>query len=266
MRSYFKLFLLSVLLVVFCVACKQTMVPVAGAYPSTSQDRLLVMGFEDYFMSSSNPAVNPFLYNLVTPVGGLALNGTGASKMPAYGAPVGIRGAHMEGELVDLADGVFPSHQLRLSLKSGSTYYNMSFFSGIKFYLQLPSHVADPYYTPALGYTHDKLINWFNVYLRETTPLSDGGDCNNADGGCYNHFAVNLDYTCTYPCGYGTGWVQKSFTWDQFTREAWGDPVYPTTLSGDNLLEVIMFEWQSKLNNVAGKARTDISIDDVRFF
>lgn len=258
MRSNSKRLILTCALVaLLSSACRDMKVPPAGAYPATVKDRLLIHNFEDPNNTTWPAAVNPDLYNLILPVGGMTLNGTGASMLRAYGVPQGIRGVQMTGTLVDGADGTFPSHQLRLGLKSGSSYFNISFFSGIKFWLKLPDK-GDAV-----------LKNWFNVYLRETTPLLDGGECDNSAGGCYNHFYVNMEYTCNQAsggCGYGVGWEQKSYTWDQFVRESWGNPVYPSTLSGDNLTEVILFEWQAKRNNVAGTSYPDIYIDEVRFF
>jgi len=251
MRSYSKL-LLVLLFALLVPACKQK-VPPAGAYLSTAPDRFLIMNMETGTGTDWPTQLNPNLYDkrsedfkLMTPAAGLTFNPTTALLNRYFGGPQGFRYAQISGNLVDPGDSTYPSFQLRLGLKSIGQYYDMSFFSGVKYYLKIPNN-GDPV----------KMHN-FNLNLRQTVPVPDGGECNNANKGCYNNFAVKLDYT--------SGWEIKSFVWGDFTREAWGTPVEPPSLTGANLKELVNLEWQIKRNNTAGTSVVDLSLDDIRFF
>jgi len=252
----------------FAFSCKQK-APAVGAYPVAAKDYLLVhdleaggawvnaavscRGIPTPTVPSWHTAVNSCLKNVIFPVAGFTVNPASAgffneSDSPCSGQPgcTNYRCVHILGSLTDPGDGTYPSYQLRLGLKSGTTYYDMSFFSGVKFYLKLPDS----------GDT--VLLHNFNFNLSNTTPVPDGGECDNSNNGCYNNFAVKLDYT--------NGWTLKSFVWSEFTRESWGIPVDPPTLSGENLKRVINLEWQSKRNNVPGTSNIDLAVDEVRFF
>lgn len=269
MKSASKLiWILAAVVAMATFACKQKS-PLADAYPASAPDRMLVHDLEvstawlnaartcwgtpTPTLPTWQTAVNPCLFNAQFPVAGFSVNPVSASLYHEYDSPcaglpgcTNYRSLHVTGVLTDPADGTYPSYQLRLGLKGGGQYYDMSFFSGVKFYLKMPNG-GDPV-----------LLNNFNFNLSNTTPVSDGGECDNSTKGCYNNFAVKLNYT--------NGWELKSFTWGEFTRESWGIPVDPPTLSGENLKRVINLEWQSKRNNVAGVSNVDFSVDEIRFY
>jgi hypothetical protein len=268
MRSVSRTLLLAALVLVPVAACKQKAPPL-GAYPVAAKDYLLVHNLEapttvwqnsavsclgtSLPLPSWQTAVNPCLNNVIFPVAGFTINPASAGLFNEYDSPcsgspgcANYQCVRVMGSLYDPADGSYPSYQLRLGLKSGQTYYDMSFFSGVKFYLKMPNG----------GDT--VLLHNFNFNLSNTTPVSDGGECDNSAKGCYNNFAVKLNYT--------SGWELKSFAWNEFTRETWGIPVDPPTLSGENLKRVINLEWQSKRNNVFGTSSVDFAVDEIRFY
>ncbi len=253
MKSYFKLFfvLICFLALGVTVACNKMSVPTSGAYSASSVDRLLVHDLENSG-SSWKAAVNPNLYNLNPPV-------TGFMSNPAdilyhlYDAPTGggYMCVQMRGNLTDLGNGDYPSYQMRLNLKSGTRFYDMGFFSGVKFYFKMPNK------------KDTVLMNNFNLNLKQSIPVTDGGDCDNGHKGCYNNFAVPLDYTGDLGRAV---WVEKSYAWSDFSRENWGNAMVPPTLSGQNLKELVSLEWQSKRNNAAGVSKVEMYVDTVSFY
>jgi hypothetical protein len=208
-------------------------------------------------------SVNPNLFEIGT--AGNTIVSPGQWMVPSYQSAImtlegpGANGtpwaAHVHGCLEDLGNGVYPSIELAGALDATppafsvppgqKSAYNMSFFSGIKFYMNIASDDTAK-------------ARYFYVNTTQESPSSANGTCAAASG-CYNYFGY------TFP-GQTTGWQAFSFNWSQLTVQSYGFQPTPSTLSGVNLEEVLQLIWEESNSNTNFTANIDFWVDEVYFY
>lgn len=175
------------------------------------------------------------------------INGTPGAAF-IFGGGVGAAGTssaiHIFGKLKDNGDGQYPSFQLEARLKGGTVFDASQYgYSGVRFYLKTGAGDNCPY-------------RRFKVGVGATTPSSGGGYATSANA--YSHFSVVLQTT-------SGSWAFVSEVFSTLHRE-FGAAISPSDLSGKNLQELLLVEWQFGRNNVAGSSDVDYWVDEVEFF
>lgn len=236
-------------------ACTNRM-PTSRSYPAHPPDYTTVINFDD-----GTAFTNPTLFNSIPGGQAVTLGGvSGLGTITTISAPPAGDStpfaAHMLDVFTDLGNGVYPSSQFRIHF-TASGYYNLSYFSGIKFmYNVTPPNASQG----ILG--DDSLVRRFGFAVAQTVPFGDpdgGGTCDNSNNGCYNNFGAMLDNT-------NGAWVTKSYNFTDLTRENFGNSVSPPTFSGVNLQQVIRLVFEFKRNNSAGTDHVDYWVDNIELF
>jgi hypothetical protein len=165
----------------------------------------------------------------------------------ANGTP---QAAHISGAVTDLGDGTYPSIAFEgyLDTASGAPHnaYNMSFFTGVKFYINFTSS--------------DTTTSRFFYIPTTQEAKSPQGDCTAATG-CYNYFGY------TFPTASTNGWVQYSFNFaTDLAPTPYGIQPNPATFTGVNLQQVLGLLWQVGRQNAAGTSNVDFYVDEVYFY
>jgi|SRR5581483_5957879 len=278
MKSNFKygLLALAAFALVWAEGCQTKLAPV-GVYsaPATTPNYSLIANFDGNLNTPPDPSnqTNTYLYeiggpgnvivapgpwNVVNNFTGINKNGvpyeTGNIAITG-GGPGGLsdNACHIWGVVNDTGDGTYPAIELSATLdttppvtpvpagqKSG---YNMSFFSGVKFEINILSDdtaTARYFYVPT---------------TQEAAPPA--GTCT-ATTGCYNYFG----YTFTSATN---GWVpiSKNFT---DLKTSYGIQPNPASLTGINLQEVTGLLWSEGNANGGKSVVVDFWVDDVYFY
>ena len=173
-------------------------------------------------VATGNPLVTPLI---VTP-----------------GAPNSNHCVHMAGSVT--GDSSYPAIMLVIPLDaSGTTQYDASLFTGIKFYIKTSSA--------------DNAVRSFAIPVVKTT-VAPAGTCAQYNS-CYNNFAY------TYPNTNGN-WQLVSLPFNTMARQSYGGAISPTTLSGTNLQQILSLQWSEGNQNVPTAVNVDFYVDEVQFF
>ncbi len=240
----------------------QSQVPPLTAYsaPNATPDYTLVCNFDTAGLGGSSATTSANLYevgepgNVVQTPGSWAIINNfpaneNANMIIASGGANGTpQAAHISGAVTDLGDGTYPSIGFEgyLDTASGALHnaYNISFFSGVKFYANFTS--ADT--TPS---------RFFYVPTTQEAK-SPQGDCTAATG-CYNYFGY------TFPAGSTNGWQLYSFKFSDL-KVSYGVQPSPSSFTGINLTQVLGLLWQVGRQNSAGTSNVDFWVDEVYFY
>ena len=129
-------------------------------------------------------------------------------------------------------------------MESGNLY-DMSFFTGVKFFLKL-------------GVSDSAIKRMFSIPIYYTQAPPAGG-CQ-AGKQCYAHFEAS------YANATAGQWLPFSYKFTDLTRESWGNAITPSTLTGSNLQQVLWLMWEEGNNGTAGKAKVDFWVDQIQFY
>ncbi|HVZ79312.1 MAG TPA: hypothetical protein VHE12_00775 [bacterium] len=241
----------------------QTQIAPLTAYtaPNSAPNYTRVCNFETAVVGASSDSTNSSLFEVGVPGNTVQTAGSwaiinnfpaneNANMFIAAGGAAGTpQAAHISGAVTDLGDGTYPSIGFEgyLDTASGAPHnaYNMSFFTGVKFYVNfMPSDTTPSrfFYIPT---------------TQEAKPPQ--GDCTAATG-CYNYFGY------TFPAGSSNGWKQYSFQFDKDLVTSYGVKPVPNSLTGVNLTQVLGLLWQVGRQNVAGVSNVDFYVDEVYFY
>ena len=260
MKLSSKLLLSGVLVIALGVCACNTKVPPTNAYsaPNTTPNYNLVANFDA--PPGGSVSINPNLFEVGAPgnqvihPGGVTLVNTFPASIPFALGTLISPGSDGTGfafrtfaNLNDPGNGSYPEVDVEARLESGNEY-NMSFFTGVKFYLNV-----------AGDDTAGKRI--FEIPTYQTQAVQGGGGCDNSSGKCYDHFFVPYSST-------NGKWALVSHAFTDFQRQGFGWPFVPgpQNLAGNNLTQVLWLMWAENNNNVQGNVIVDFSIDDVEFY
>lgn len=159
-------------------------------------------------------------------------------------------GARLAGSFND-PGGVYNSAALTANFYNGATYFNMTGFIGVDFWIKVDVMTA------SLS---------FAIPTSKTVPAGNGGD-GFCGGSCWDHF-VNYSMPAA-----GAGWTHKTLLFNaaNFTRGGWGPaslaPCSNTNIhDGCNDLKVMQLQWSAGSGGVAGTYDVDFTVDQVTFY
>lgn len=247
----------------------QTQVPPTTAYlaPNSTPNYTLVCNFDNgAWLGTGSANTSSNLYEVGEPGNIVQAAGTwtiinnfpppaASSESATFtvvsgGANGTSQSAHITGTLNDAGDGIYPSVAFEgyLDTASGASHnaYDMSFFSGVQFYINFTSA--------------DTTTSRFFYIPTTQEAKSPQGDCADATG-CYNYFGY------TFPTSSTNGWVQYRFNFaTDLAVTPYGKQPTPATLTGINLKQVLGLLWQVGRQNSAGPANIDFYVDEVYFY
>ncbi len=263
MKLNFKHLRLLVPVVLISIGC-QTSVPPIGSYPApaTAPNYALVNNFEGNFNSQPSTFTNTNLFEINSPNNDLIVspgawsapnnfssveNATLTVKGP--GAAGTALGCYVAGTITDPGNATYPDIELdgHLDASPPDQYkaYNGSFWSGVKFYVNiLPDDTAT--------------YRFFKVSTTQEAEPAVGGTCT-AGTSCYNYFGIALT-------GPTNGWQQITLNFTQLSNIATNFQTVPPTFTGVNLQQILFLDFVEGRNNVPGTSNVDFGVDEVYFF
>ncbi len=177
---------------------------------------------------------------------------TGASTSPApsnlilSSGALGTKGyCRLFGPIHDAADGTYPAFQLEGKFK-GTAPYDASSFTGIQFYLNIPTADTCP-------------TRRFSIATIWTLPAAEGG--NGYCTSCYDHYGAN------FAAGSTGGWVLRSYTFTTLSRGGFLVPAgIPNNMPLTMRTDFVKLVFQFGRNGTSGNSVVDYAVDEFSFF
>jgi hypothetical protein len=225
--------------------------PLPYPTPSSSANYLMVCDFESNTPTAVNSGLydphNPPSYTVGDPGAWVTAGASNVSigfSGPVSGGALGTLTAYESfGTISDIGDGQYPSFSLQAWFKNSHAPYDLSAFSGIRYYLKVES---------------DDTALWraFQIPLSSTLPVTYGGTCVND---CYDHFYANYAST-------SGAWVRMSHSFTDLKRRNFGAPLNPPNLSGANLQQALFLQWDEGNQNEFVTTHFHFSVDEIEFY